>query len=195
MHKSNVYKKHAQITDLQSQTAGEARIFWKVLTLPTHGGSQRAQNFTEWYGAPWEHTHPHSNMNAQSRKTNSLLNIAPGVSCIFNTNLFNIILALVPYVSGGDSHTHLSLFISDTHAQTHTHPHQYTLIRCSAECTNTCASQHTVCNIHLSILFSLSVNSQQESVPRMVSLPGTRPQAVSKKCQLSLNAVTYLTEI
>lgn len=31
--------------------------------------------------------------------------------------------------------------------------------------------------------------------PRTVSLPGTRPQAASKKCQLPLNAVTNLSEI
>lgn len=48
---------------------------------------------------------------------------------------------------------------------------------------------------NLSVPLSLSVSSQQESVPRTVSLPGSRPQAVSKKCQLSLNAVTHLTEI
>lgn len=61
---------------------------------------------------------------------------------------------------------------------------------------NTRAGGHSVSNLHnLSIPLSLSVNSQQELVPCMASLPVTRPQAVSKKCQLSLKAVTYLTEI
>lgn len=122
-----------------------------------------------------------------------LLNAALGVGCIFNTNLFNI-LALIPCTIGGDSHTPPSHSTSDTHKHTHTHRH--ILIRWPGKCTNTCASTHTVCNLrNLSIPLSLSVNSQKESVPRMVPLPGTRPQAVSKKCQLSINAATYLTKI
>lgn len=43
----------------------------------------------------------------------------------------------------------------------------------------------------LSVLLALSVNSQQEFVPRTVSLPGSRLQAASKKCQLPLNVVTH----
>lgn len=42
-------------------------------------------------------------------------------------------------------------------------------------------------------LLSLSV-SLAVIVPRMVSLQGTRPQAGRTKCQLSLNAVTFLTQ-
>lgn len=58
------------------------------------------QNFIKRYGVPWEQTHPHNNVNAHKRKTNSaltksdsstLLNIALGVGCIFNTNLLNTI--------------------------------------------------------------------------------------------------------
>lgn len=55
-----MYKMNA---DLQSHADGETR--------PTHGGRQRVRNFMERYGAPWEHTHPHSNMSAESRKTNT----------------------------------------------------------------------------------------------------------------------------
>lgn len=57
---------------------------------------------------------------------------------------------------------------------------------------NTCAGS-TVFNLHnFCIHLLLSASSQRESVPHMVSLPGTRTQAVSKKCQLSLDALTHI---
>lgn len=62
-----MYKMNA---DLQSHADGETRLS-AALTLPTHGGRQRVRNFMERYGAPWEHTHPHGNMSAESRKTNT----------------------------------------------------------------------------------------------------------------------------
>lgn len=103
-------------------TATEPLCWWrkkkkkhhgKTLTLPSHGGSQRVHNFIERYGAPWEHTHPHSNMNTESRKqtlsesdSSSLLNIALGIGCMFNTNIW----ALILFTTADDSRTHLSLF-------------------------------------------------------------------------------------
>lgn len=51
-----------------------------------------------------------------------------------------------------------------------------------------------VCNLPEQVWFSSFTVSQRAavSVPHMVSLQGTKPQAGRTKCQLSLNAVTFL---
>lgn len=137
------------------------------------------------------HTHTAAWEQRTEKQTESdssiLLNITLEVGCIFYTNLLNIILALILFTIGDDSCTHCP-FLALT-----CFTHQYILMCWSAKPTNTRASTHTVCNLrNLSILLSLSVDSQQEFVARMVSLPGTRPHVASKKCQLSLNAATEI---
>ncbi len=126
MHKSSVYKRCEQITDLQSQTAGESRMLWKSFTTSY---PWREPESAQCHRAIWSPvgaytpTQQHKGTGQKHKHWESdssiLLNIALGVGCICNTKPFKIIFAPIPYGISGDSHTHLCLFIPDARMHTH----------------------------------------------------------------------------
>lgn len=182
--KSNVSHKPAQITDLQSQSDGEQ---WCVLTLPTCGGSQRVHDFK--YGALWEHTHPHGDMNREQKPLGAIFK-QPAKYCTWS----RLHIQQRPFKH------YLNSVLVMTVAPTCSF-YVWVLISWMGTLVHlnyTCMQMHViVCHLLKQVCFSPFTVSQCTAVfvPHMVSLQGTKPQAARTKCQLSLNAVTFLKQI
>lgn len=148
-----VSQKTVVVTGFQKQS-----WWWTMVSFKTsYPWREPESTWFQIWSSVGAHTHPHSNMNTESRKhleshSSILLNIAVGVGCIFNTDLSNIILGLLLYWWWQLLPPVPFMFDSLFHACTN--PHTWI----------THSSRGTVCVLCLNecgFLLPLSVNMQQ----------------------------------